>query len=304
MRVTGRRRSPQGTEPSAAGDQPSVRLRDLSLPRLLPLWVAIGYVMFFVVRFYVVRDAFGGDSHAYWLTGHRDTLYVNAPTERDAYLYSPAFAQLIAPLTALPWHVFVGLWMALEFAVLLWLLAPLGWKLGIPVLMLCAAELVLGDINVFLALAAVAGFRYPQAWAFPLLTKLAPGLGPLWFLVRREWRPLWMAIGATAAIAAVSVAFAPGLWVDWFRFLTQHQGKGTLLFPVRALAAAGLTVYAARADRRWLLPWAMLLAAPVIHNAAVPTVLAAIPRLQRDRRPAQFSRFPAPNGPHAAEGPV
>ena len=42
--------------------------------------------------------------------------------------------------------------------------------------------------------------------------------------------------------------------------------------------------YAARSDRRWLLAVAMLLAAPVVHNAAVPTVLAAIPRLRDDRQ--------------------
>ncbi len=290
------------TEKPRAGAE-RVRLRDLSLPALLPMWLAVGYVMFFVARFYVTHDAFGGDAHAYWLTAHRGTLYINAPTERDAYLYSPAFAQVIWPIAILPFHAFLGIWMGLELVALVWLVAPLGWKLGVPVLMLCTAELVLGDINAFLAVAAVLGFTRAQAWAFPLLTKLAPGLGPVWFLVNREWRRLLIATATTLAIVAVSLAFGPSLWVDWIRFLFHHHGKGTLYFPFRAVLAVALTVYAARTNRRWLLPVAMLLAAPVIHNAAVPVVLAAIPRLRANGAQGRAS-VPAPRGPHTEVGPA
>ncbi len=49
------------------------------------------------------------------------------------------------------------------------------------------------------------GFRYPAAWSLILLTKITPGIGLLWFAVRREWRALAIALGATAAIASVSL---------------------------------------------------------------------------------------------------
>ncbi len=53
----------------------------------------------------------------------------------DAYLYSPAFAQVISVTTWLPWPVFAALWAGLEAAAFLWLLRPLGWlKAGVLLL--------------------------------------------------------------------------------------------------------------------------------------------------------------------------
>ena len=60
------------------------------------------------------------------------------------------------------------------------------------------------------------GFRYPAAWSLILLTKVTPGIGLLWFAVRREWRSLAIALGATAVIAAVSLAIDPRAWFEWF----------------------------------------------------------------------------------------
>jgi len=41
-----------------------------------------------------------------------------------------------------------------------------------------------------LAVAIAVGFRYPAAWALVLITKVTPGIGLVWFAVRREWCPL------------------------------------------------------------------------------------------------------------------
>ena len=49
------------------------------------------------------------------------------------------------------------------------------------------------------------GFRYPWTWGFVLLTKVTPGIGLLWFAVRREWRALAIALGVTGVIVAVSL---------------------------------------------------------------------------------------------------
>ena len=53
-----------------------------------------------------------------------------------------------------------------------------------------AAEINAANINFPMGLAIVAAFRWPALWAFPLLTKVTPGVGVLWFAVRREWRAL------------------------------------------------------------------------------------------------------------------
>ena len=67
-----------------------------------------------------------------------------------------------------------------------------------------AMEVAGGNVSLLLAVAIVVGFRWPAAWALVLLTKITPGIGLLWFAVRREWRHLAIALGATAAIVAVS----------------------------------------------------------------------------------------------------
>src|SRR5688572_5891787 len=58
------------------------------------------------------------DARAYW-TADLDGLYAQGEVGgENAYLYSPAFAQLMQPLTLLPWAVFAGLWAALNLAAL------------------------------------------------------------------------------------------------------------------------------------------------------------------------------------------
>ena len=48
------------------------------------------------------------------------------------------------------------------------------------------------------------------------LTKVTPGIGMLWFAVRREWRHFAIAAGATLAIAVASRLVAPDLWQQYF----------------------------------------------------------------------------------------
>ncbi len=69
-----------------------------------------------------------------------------------------------------------------------------------------ALELYHGNVHLLMAAAIVLGFRYPVGWSFLLLTKVTPGVGLIWFAVRREWRPLLIALGFTGALVAVSVA--------------------------------------------------------------------------------------------------
>ncbi|MCA1648271.1 MAG: DUF2029 domain-containing protein, partial [Chloroflexi bacterium] len=191
------------------------------------------------------------------------------PEQRDAYLYSPAFAEVIWPLTLLPWPLFCTIWIGAVASTYLWLLAPLDCRWRIPLLMLCAHDIATGNVWSFFALVLVVGFRVPAAWALPLLTKVTPGIGPLWFLIRRDWRALIFALGSTALIAGISFAAAPTLWAHWLDLLVhparfQNSARGSLrpvvYVPTSISLGVGLpiaiaiTAAAAHTNRLWLLP--------------------------------------------------
>jgi len=222
------------------------------------------------------------DAHAYWATD-LGNLYAGAVVGgRDAYLYSPVFAQLIWPLTQLPFAAFAILWAAAELLGLLWLLRPLPWSWKVPFLLLASPELVSGNIHVFLAVAIVLGFRYPATWAAALLTKVTPGIGLMWFAVRREWRALAIALGSTAVIAAVSYLIAPSLWSAWFDVLVNNTGTGgvsELAIPiwVRLPPAVVIVVWGALTGRRWTVPVAATLAVPAFYLHTLTMLYAIFP---------------------------
>lgn len=60
--------------------------------------------------------------------------YDQPPGYLDAYLYSPLFKQLVQPFAMLPFKVFFGLWMVVEAAIFVWLLAPLSLRWAIRLL--------------------------------------------------------------------------------------------------------------------------------------------------------------------------
>lgn len=257
----------------------------------------------------------GFDAHAYW-SAWRHGLYSAAPGQRDAYLYSPAFAEGIWPLTLLPWPVFCAGWMLVATGIYAWLLAPLGRTWALPLLIMCTPEILSGNVWPFFALVAVFGFRYPAVWAFPLLLKVTPAVGIVWFAVRREWRRAAIALAAAAAVAGSSFALLPAYWFDWVRLLLHpsqfaNSSRADLhalldLSPKAMLLVGlplgvGLTVYAARTNRPRLLPVAMLLASPVF-GLNVFALLTAIPRLasSRDARSRRPPASPTPSRRRAA----
>ena len=155
-----------------------------------------------------------------------------------------------------------------------------------------AVELTGGNIHLLLAAAIVAGFRWPAAWSFVLLTKVTPGIGLLWFAVRREWRPLMIALGATAAIAGLTFIIVPGA--------RPYVLPQLIPLPVRVAAAAVLVTWGARSNRRWVLPVAALVALPGPWMASW-SLLVAIPVLASSReRPPREREICAPRLPQAA----
>ena len=86
-------------------------------------------------------------------------------------------------------------------------------------------ELYHGNIHILIAAAIVLGFKHPWTWSFVLLTKPTSGVGLLWFVVRREWRPLFIALGTTAVICLISLVIMPSLWVDYINVLIANTGR-------------------------------------------------------------------------------
>lgn len=252
------------------------------LPRDLT-WVAgLGLTL---LTFQIVHQTrWAVDAHAYW-DAWRGSMYDGVPNSVDAYLYSPAFAQVIWPLAQLPWPVFGLVWCLAATSAYLYLFLPLGWRWALPLTLCCTPDILIGNIFWLLALVAAFGLRRPALWAVPALTKITPALGPVWFLVRREWRALAISAAATAVVAGLSFAVDPGLWAGWFTFLHHNSGQNdrgvSLVVPpllVRLPVAVVVVAWCARTDRRWGLPAGMILATPAFGVAAF-TVLAALPRL-------------------------
>ncbi len=228
------------------------------------------------------------DARAYYQAWEHAGLYVpGAALGQATYIYSPAFAQLIRPLTLVPWPTFAVLWTALATVVYAWLLWPLDLPIRLVALAYVAvAALPVGNIEWLLALVAVAAFQYPATWAFALLTKVTPGVGIIWYAARAEWRAFATAVGATEAVIIISVAVAPSLWIGWIGVLTApHEATVLRLIPepgplVRTALAVPLILWGARTERRWTIPAAMVLAQPDLGFSTLG-VLAALPRLQR-----------------------
>ncbi len=224
----------------------------------------------------------GQDARCYWVPTLEDPYRHSSWNDPIAYVYSPAFLQLVSPLTALAWQAFMAVWAAILLLAVRFLTGPRLLAVGVAV---AAMELAGGNIALLLAAAIVLGFRWPAAWAFVLLTKVTPGIGLLWFVARGEWRSLGIALGTTAGVVAASALLMPGAWQEWVAVLVQIAGSGRegtwaslpVPFAVRAPIAAAVVVWGARTDRRWVVPVASMIALPALWYGSLSMLLAVIP---------------------------
>jgi hypothetical protein len=231
-------------------------------------------VWYFAVQGIHPWDFIGIDARAYWSVDLAHPYASSGVGVASTYLYSPAFAQVLAPFTLLPFAVFFALWTAAAVVVLIWLVRPWPWALGILALPIIY-ELMVGQVHLFIAAAIVVGFRYPAAWVLPILTKITPGIGLLWFPIRREWRAFGIAVGSTLAVVAVSALLSPGAWAEWFAFLTASTGRGDVLYLRIALGLA-LVAFGAMTNRPWFVPIAVWIALPVVWIESWVILLAII----------------------------
>lgn len=201
-----------------------------------------------------------------------------------AFSYAPPVAQVFGLLHAIPWPVFATLWTMMNVAILVWLLRGRPW-VAIALAQPIADSLLTGQIELLMTAAIVCGLRFPAMWALPILTKIGPGVGLLWFALRREWRSLFAAGAVMLAICAFSMAIVPRWWVDWLDFLTNRTG-GPLAggFYLRAALAVLLIAWGARGDRRWTVPAAAVLALPAVYMHSL-VMLAGVSYLLAQREP-------------------
>lgn len=203
-------------------------------------------------------------------------------TGGSQFVYTPVAAQALTPFLDLPFATFVALIRLVDLAALVGLAGPAT----LPALLLppVAAEINAANINFLIGLAVLGAFRWPALFAFPLLTKVTPGVGIVWFATRREWRSFAIAGGVTGGLVAVSFLVSPSLWAQYVEFLandTPHMADWPFPFPlwVRLPFVVALVIWGARTDRRWVVPAAALLALPRLYFQSPALLLAVLPAL-------------------------
>ena len=273
--------------PIGSGNGRSVRVRAIRDGAVIAGLLFAAYL--FVIVAPAARTV-GFDAFAYWSV-NLEHPYRQVAGQLGAFPYTPVAARLFAPASLLSWPAFWFAWTGVLVATAGWL----GWRNALLVLAFppVAVELYHGNIHLLLAAAIALGLRYPAAWAFVLLTKVTPGIGLIWFVVRREWRNLGIALGVTAILVAASLAVDARLWREWLvdgivPVARQAVTQPSIAIPLilRLPLAAVLVAWGARTDRRWTIPAASTLALPVLWFAGL-SILVAIPALERLRPEAQ-----------------
>ena len=264
------------------------RLRARIGPRLLralDLGLRAGFVVA-IILFTAYRPVEAADAHAYWAVDLANP-YSRPIATPDAFTYPPPAAIGFWVLGHLPWPVFQALWTLLIGAALLWLVGP--WSIAFLALPVVSSDLYLGNIHILLAAAIVGGFRRPGLWSFAVLTKPSVGVGLLWYLLRREWRQLAIAVGVSGAIVVVSAVLQPGLWPAWIDYVLRtgvSPDVGTAAWvPIPLLgrlpAAVVLVAFGARTNRPWTVPISAMLALPVLWMVGLSMIVGAIAVLRR-----------------------
>ena len=267
-------------------ERPSLRARFTGphAVRAIRDGLSIGGLLFLILT--MLSGGAGYDFFAYWSVNPADPYTIKEGF--GAFHYAPPLVWLVGPLKLVPWPAAYWLWFGLLFLVLVWLARDwaLAWLAFPPVVL----ELYHGNIHLLIGAALVLMLRRPPAFLFLALSKVSPGIVALWWLVRREWRSLAIALGASAAVIALSFALAPALWWEYLTHISSEANHAPNLIPIplalRLPFAAAIAVLAARLDRPWLLAPAIVLALPLlwIHGFAALVAITPLVRMERAAR--------------------
>ncbi len=281
---------PPPFEPLPA-DKGALRRRAVRDGLIISGWLATIFIL--VVIPYAGRS-FGYDAYSYWSI-NLDDVYGRTVANNftlGAFRYAPPIAFLFAPLGLLPWWLFLLLWESVMLATVAWLGGR--WALVLLALPPVALELYHGNVHLLMAAAIALGFRHPWTWSFVILTKVTPGIGLLWFAVRREWRSLAIALGFTAAVSLATFVAAPHLWREWLDSLVSNLYEPQSYSvpppaPIRLPIAAVVVVWGALTDRPWTVGVAATLGLPIIWPHGLVVALAAVPFLALGDRAASVA---------------
>jgi hypothetical protein len=251
------------------GHVPAVRLVK---PVLLGLSIATAIVVWILW--------YGGGSPRDAMASY-NPIYGNQDTP---YLWTPAFAQLTAPLRLLSFDDFVAVIRGLEIAAIVAMVPYAAWiVLFLPPV---AAEVNAANINMLLILAVITSIRYPAAWVLPMLTKPSLGLALTWFAARGEWRKVRSAAVPTLAIVAVSVAISPAAWVQYLQMLLAFADTPGWPFPIPIWPRIPIAIAIAIVGRRyrWALPLAAIVGMPRLYFISIAMLIGLVPMLRRGPR--------------------
>lgn len=229
------------------------------------------------------------DALAYWTAGRSlldgHSVYVAAVGQLAAYVYPPVFAQLVAPLSALPLELFVWAWRAIELACLRvavgsWRIAGLAILFWPPVI----AEIDAGNVHLIIAAAVAMAIRGDARALLPAaLTKFA-SLAAVPAAIRLDRRGLLLGAGVALGACAVSFALAPQLWSEYAAFITRaiepesnQLNLGSFIWtPLRLAIAVGFAMAAVVWPRLSVV--AVTLAYPVLWLSGLSTLTALVAR--------------------------
>ncbi len=236
-----------------------------------------------------VAGTFGFDAFAYWSVDRADP-YRTAVGGLGAFTYTPVAARVASVFGLLSWPAFLWLWTAIALGTVLWLGGRrFAWILAFPPV---ALELYHGNVHLLLAAMCVLGLTHPWAWAFGAFTKGTPGLGLVWFLVRREWRNLAVALGVIGVIGLASLAVDADLWRRWLDLAFAanagdqvEQAQVAIPLLVRLPIAVALVAWGGLTDRRWTVPVAVTLGLPVLWPSGFAILAACLPLSRSAGRP-------------------
>ena len=257
-------------------------MRDVNWLRLIrDAMVVLGVLTAIAMWWFYTFGSLGQpvDVRYYW-AADPSHLYLHPElAEKNGYNYTPAFEYMVGWGRLLPFDVFVAIWRGILLAAVVYLAGPftLPVLLTVPV----ASEINAGNIQILLALAIVLGFRWAGTWAFVLLTKASCGVGLLWFVVRREWRPLLIAGGVTGALVLASLVTHGSQWPGYIDLVT--SGASPAVAPyylplwVRLPPAIALIVIGARLGWRWTVVAGSTLALPVFYIISWSMLIGMLP---------------------------
>jgi len=308
------------SEPALVGPSLSVPILRRALRRAIPIGlVAASLILYAAVLFSSSHQ----DLQTYLAAGHDlaagrplYATFLHHPfpdaTLRPAYIYPPAFALLMVPLTwlppgmaAWPWLLAMQAALALGMATMLRLVRPGGAAIWVALLLTFSfypllVDIAQGQANLLvlaLLVLGIAGILQGHSVAGTWLgaaaaLKLTPVLLVGWLLWTRRWQAAALVALGFGAVTGLGALIRPGDTVTFFRQVLPALAQGTAYYSNQSVAGVLGRLLTANA---YTDPWIRVAFEPALVVAAGAALLAvwAINARRLDPVAAAFSFVPA-----------